>query len=391
MNKLTIKLKQHTPIIHFQHNQDGATLRTTEVKPKLDRFILNKLGEGNYEKGKTKAKENGWLVGKGEHGALDYKMRIGGEKETTYLLKSFVSRNERDRLSGTDYIDDIPVFGDDMYGVELTNNCLNILSFKEGVSECILKYICEFFSITNFGFRQSKGFGSFTVQEIIDNVKNENKDIDKDYLKMIQNNFKYVYQKGKANFTDQLKLVNKDYKTIKAGVNHGVYIKSYLFCYHKKNGIGWEKKVIKRKMEDNEIIPFNNNNGYNQDRSCRRCKTNDSANNNKFVRALLGLAEHYEFNRTTVNVKISGGDDFQRFQSPITFKLIDDTIFLLGNPIQEDIFSKPFSFQLYEKNHNGTKTSVGAPFTITTPDSFNLKEFLELCSSNLKYIKKQSL
>lgn len=29
-----------TPMIHFQHDQKGATLRATEVKPKLDRYLL---------------------------------------------------------------------------------------------------------------------------------------------------------------------------------------------------------------------------------------------------------------------------------------------------------------------------------------------------------------
>ena len=41
--KLTFKLKQHTPLIHFQHDQTGATLRATELKPKLDRFLVEKF------------------------------------------------------------------------------------------------------------------------------------------------------------------------------------------------------------------------------------------------------------------------------------------------------------------------------------------------------------
>lgn len=40
MYQLNIQLKQHTPLIHFQHTQDGATLRATEVKPKLDCFLI---------------------------------------------------------------------------------------------------------------------------------------------------------------------------------------------------------------------------------------------------------------------------------------------------------------------------------------------------------------
>ena len=73
MKTLTVTLKQHTPLIHFQHDQYGATLRASEVKPKLDKFILTKLGENEgYEKGCNIAKNKGWLVGKGEHDALNY-------------------------------------------------------------------------------------------------------------------------------------------------------------------------------------------------------------------------------------------------------------------------------------------------------------------------------
>ena len=46
MIKLKFSLKQITPMIHFQ-DDDGATIRATELKPKLDRFILSWLA---YEK-----------------------------------------------------------------------------------------------------------------------------------------------------------------------------------------------------------------------------------------------------------------------------------------------------------------------------------------------------
>ena len=39
MYKLEFTLKQHTPLIHFQHDQDGAILRATELKPTLNKFI----------------------------------------------------------------------------------------------------------------------------------------------------------------------------------------------------------------------------------------------------------------------------------------------------------------------------------------------------------------
>lgn len=39
--KLTFKLKQHTPIIHFHHYRHGAVLRASEVKSKLG-WLQNK-------------------------------------------------------------------------------------------------------------------------------------------------------------------------------------------------------------------------------------------------------------------------------------------------------------------------------------------------------------
>ena len=53
MYKLEFTLKQHTPIIHFQHDQEGATLRATEVKPKLDRFIIEKVFHNEFEECKN--------------------------------------------------------------------------------------------------------------------------------------------------------------------------------------------------------------------------------------------------------------------------------------------------------------------------------------------------
>ena len=43
MHTLYFTLKQHTPLIHF-HDQDEATLRATEVKPKLDKYLIKVMG-----------------------------------------------------------------------------------------------------------------------------------------------------------------------------------------------------------------------------------------------------------------------------------------------------------------------------------------------------------
>lgn len=211
MKTLTVKLKQHTPLIHFQHDQYGATLRASEVKPKLDKFILTKLGDKNYEIisdaefqnvadifcvrhpnidfdnlsiekqyyeiGKYIAKQKGWLVGKGEHSALDYKMSIRSKGSKN------VSMNVTPKNGGYE-TDDYPdrensLFMGNMGGRpkdEVLNFIMNdtidiTLCFKSdeiynGLNVIIKQSICSFFIRTGFGNRSSKGFGSFTVSEI---------------------------------------------------------------------------------------------------------------------------------------------------------------------------------------------------------------------------------
>lgn len=164
MYTLTIKLKQHTPLIHFQHEQSGATLRASEVKPKLDHFLIDKIG------GIDKVKED-WLVDKGDHPALDYKMRI--EAEGKHDIKMTTYKNKKDKwetkafpsimsnMGGKDTIEELVNFS--MYNeISLTITC-----FKDNsLCELIKVNLPLFFARHNFGQRSSKGFGSFTVSQI---------------------------------------------------------------------------------------------------------------------------------------------------------------------------------------------------------------------------------
>ena len=83
MAQLVIELKQHTPILHFQHGQQGATLRATEVKPKLDKFIHQV-----FERKKLSLNPD-WLIGPDKR-ALDDKMRIRlkGEGRQEFWVRS---------------------------------------------------------------------------------------------------------------------------------------------------------------------------------------------------------------------------------------------------------------------------------------------------------------
>lgn len=78
MNKLVIKLKQHTPLIHFQWEQEEVTLRATEVKPLLDKYIIDKIQKDENLKKTYKS----FLI-RQDPPVLNYKMRIKLERYLT--------------------------------------------------------------------------------------------------------------------------------------------------------------------------------------------------------------------------------------------------------------------------------------------------------------------
>ncbi|MEG1106971.1 MAG: hypothetical protein RSE20_09570, partial [Eubacterium sp.] len=68
--KKVIHLTQITPLIHFQSEEPGACLRASEVKPKLDRFIINELKRSNVKIIPS------FYIDEANSEALDYKMRF---------------------------------------------------------------------------------------------------------------------------------------------------------------------------------------------------------------------------------------------------------------------------------------------------------------------------
>lgn len=203
MHKLEITLKQHTPIIHFQHDQDGATLRASEVKPKLDRFLLTKLGKnyerlvedffdlrenassgffenkiglqlgffatkqlqimqssksievisreenGYYQIGKLIAQNLGLTNEGGDNSSLRYKMHLTAIGD---VFEKKIKIINADKVALIAPIVRLSIF------TSLGDNLL------DKVFNCeIDSYLDEFFVISNFGFRQSRGYGSFSV------------------------------------------------------------------------------------------------------------------------------------------------------------------------------------------------------------------------------------
>lgn len=486
MYKLEFTLKQHTPLIHFQHDQAGATLRATEVKPKLDQFIIEKLlmeqnirfdyyepqtdGSKKFinarEAFKRETKEPiteiqkkwaSWSVGKGknEHVALDYKLSIIQKSNpVSYLITNRLTREQKNILQQNDlkYITDCPYFAQekeiaDMFvydwiegqngkrkkvAIDLQEiwqeqitrwGILNPFSPEKAqklfvstlnmeLRQTITKWIAQFFAQVNFGMRQSKGFGSFSVYERQDGSIYTIHDFEND----LKQNFKFVFSKeitlernintDDRRLSEIFKVIQSDYKLLKSGrnpVERTPYVKSKLFLYMLPNR--WEKRFIKRQINSNPLTIIDKNKiestiklkginppVYNQDSS----SLEDSEEfNYYFVRALLGLSDHYDFLAETSSfnkgksykytVQVTSNDQIDRYKSPLTFKVYENRIYIVGTDVNKGLLNKSFEFVAkLKEDEKALKSPSRNLSSLKTPESFNLYDFMNSALSNKK-------
>lgn len=345
--KKTFHLKQHTPLIHFQSEQEGASLRATELKPKLDAFLIKQLGG-------VKKINNKWLVGKGktEHIALDYKVKIKiSSSDTEEIEKKYTDNRGRTRFRQH------PLYFGNM-GKEGTEErkcfvwCKDIecefFSFNQQLLQEIENHFITFMATHNFGTRQSKGFGSFYVLQSDEHHR--------DFLDVLKNNLDYfVYfkidtKKRKTVYSD----IEFIYKLMKTGFNYDmIYHKGFLFKYFLKKNIGNEKRLIKEKL-----FPYAK-------------KVSGDGLEKKYVRAVLGINESVEFKDrkdNRIGVVKYEHEDIERFKSPITFKVVGDFVAIIPKDLHGLLkIDKPFLL-----SQKSNKASINLP----NEEDFDLKEFL---------------
>ncbi len=400
MDKLEFTLKQHTPIIHFQHDQDGATLRATEVKPKLDRFIIKQMG------GKDKVPKE-WFNNE-EKGSLDYKMKIesSGEKSLFLPLARFLNQRKQSSLEAAidfdfEFIMPSSYFGNEdkfkfyarsdevdpsnfkldelRFCVIDANISVTIFIYQNSLKDYLERNLNEFFLLHNFGTRQDKGFGSYTIEKCIRGeivLNNTDNKLKKFFLKK---------RMLSANVTQSniFSTINEDYQILKSGINLPAfgrnpsrYEKSELFKYFVEKNIRWEKRKIKQEL---------NNAGVSLRRTYEPIDVEDTTNRDynsyvdrqkndyKYIRALLGLGENLEFithNRGRIKIKIthlpvSGKEKIERFQSPIIFKVIENTLYIGVSHSVDEILAENFNFK-----------AARVSLDLSTPNSFDLLNFL---------------
>lgn len=393
MHKLEIKLKQHTPLIHFQHDQEGATLRASEVKPKLDKFVLTRLGNGDFQAGFSIAKDNGWLIGKGDHPALDYKIRIEENDIVTWDMTKDTGRvNQKNKP----IVDSMPLFFGNMHSRDeidfvpkkmvFSSALMNVTFFSvnDALLEEIRVNLNSFFILNNFGTRQSKGFGSFMPE-----VTNTSQYIPQNYAKFswrLPNDMSFGSWDCYYNFFTTIDFF---YKALRSGINQNdFYLKSLMYFYATDMDEYWDKRAIRYEFEH-----FTPNRQRDKGEQANLKDDGDfSKGTARLYRDMLGLSsvqtwKSYDSDVITKDhVANRPEDKIDRFKSPLLIKPIFKNgtfeVYLIPSSIPELYLNAEFAISSKNKRHS---------FNMKTPAAFDVDDFLQFitCEELVKFVKKK--
>lgn len=360
ISRLGINLTQHTPLIHFQHDQTGATLRASEVKPRLDRYIIEKLGDGEYEKGVKIARNINWCIKGARYPVLEYRLRI--------VDKDPRPKNER-------IIDTIKLISEalvDKKGISSNNVIATFLSFNDSLLNRIKEITPEFFLLTNFGTRQTKAWGNYyhEIHSDWNQIKNTLLDLQ---LPVYVLDHSLPFEDREKTYNFYRSTVGTTWRALKSGINltnkEGIktYKKALLFKYLCSQGIRWDKRWIKQRINEmilNKKLPAKLS-GKHQPNDCIKepilCDDPKSINSweddqtlnhhYRFGRAMLGLPEHFEFiaeNNYIYRVIVTNDSGINRFHSPVLFKVFNDKLFAITQqPLT--MMDQEFGFKIQKK------------------------------------------
>lgn len=258
MRKIEVKLVQDTPMWHFQGASEDCCLRATEVKPKLDKFLIAKIKRGEIPD--IEQIPDSWWINKEQQTALNYKMRT-----TRTGIHRLNELNERGRSLYPLYFGNMgPNAPRNMRLVRFEDVKLEIIvpdeaaenEIDDKASNKTLGYIIngnlpQFFASTSFGTRQDKGFGCFSVESILADGKEVR--IDK---RQVPECAKYCFTVPKCEYHELFQYINYFHKVIRSGVNErGCYVKSLMYGFAKsKGGCVWDKPVIRAAFQFNNDL-----------------------------------------------------------------------------------------------------------------------------------------
>ncbi len=380
MKKIVVQLVQDTPMWHFQGAFDDCCLRATEVKPKLDRFLLAKLDKGELSVNGCALTSRDdvpstWWANE-DKTAFNYKMRISAQSRS--IIESQVP--DLDRRTGQQKTDrnGKPVFRNlypiyfarvgadetgDMELVKMSGIRVELIVSDDRLAECIEPIIPAFFASHSFGARQDKGFGCFRVVEDPSCKSKENTPTigvlsGASYffvvpgLKSSENDKKEQDEQKKRmaeekQFQNLFQHINYFHKVIRSGVNdRGCYVKSMMYHYAKYKKDVWDKPVIRTafnyrntlyrficgKVDEDKLYGMDRRKVTNRDGGLKPVRSNLSneyernrelMGKKNLYRDALGLSTSQDWISYGNKVKTSlhgNKNDEVRFKSPIDYR-----------------------------------------------------------------------
>ncbi len=352
-HKTVLNIRQHTPLIHFQSDQRGATLRATELKPKLDRFLIEQVFCNDEEK-------YGKFLIQGKESSLDYKVAIQQDLSSSTEIPergSLFFGNMKPKSTSEEEWRTLKK----RFKQHKENFKITIFSFKRGLVDVIESNFEKFLAQTNFGTRQSKGFGSFYLA---------NRPFNPELIPF------EVYAFSTKNWENDIKLF---YQFVRQGINlprgaNSFYAKPAIFSYAKSKGWTWDKRAIKQK--------------YFNDKLQDQIADHDNADVLSYVsdeayllRDVFGLSSSQEWMSYGVSIEKSGIRTeevnrkkevaVQRFKSPVTFKVVDDTVYFWAN----DTFSLVAGENFLVQTKRGK--SVEGDMELSYPEAFDFNDFFD--------------
>lgn len=429
MAKLTITLRQDTPMWHFLPDETGCCLRATEVKPKLDKFLKTKPGY-----------KSEWQIKDKDQDALDYKM--------TFVPNSDNECDKKDKYP--------TFFGNGKKAIYYKNGItMTIFSLNSELVEKIKDHICEFFACHSFGTRQSKGFGCFYPEEIKCDDKTHEIPCCSDVIKNVAE-YKFTTEdlvvkkieiKTKtvevSVFEQLFDYINYFHKLIRSGINDPktkTYYKSLMYFYAIAKGLKWDKPQIRhyfglkgdpeKPLRTNYLKKCGKISAEKGDRDCPRPSMKKEYNQFgeeepykfKYIdddesiiplfRDTLGLSTSQSWKHYSAMVEINDSNSdsknkIERFKSPLFYRPVKNvdgsyTIYILFYSIDSETLQKlkeatfNITGKTYETDQNGKKVKnsdkkiTGADLKAQIYKDFELSDYFEFIKNNIKFVRNGS-
>lgn len=424
--RLEVMLHQYTPLLHFQGNEEGACLRASEVKPKLDRFVLEYLKRQGIPETEI-PREWKLAVSHDEEGtkhppALRYKMRFeavgDAQKSWNYKNRDDQRNNQKGihplyfGMGEENFTEDgkskiIGIYYPWVESGMQTKNYIRMtilcmaqeqLCLKDGTQATLLNLVKNllpaFFALHCFGTRSNKGFGSFGVAEI--DGKDTALPAPKDLIAYLPESVPALYYaqynehqliSGSLTPTQYLNDIQALSAIMKGGMNftHGNpndpgYFKGAIFKFFQKDTkLHSEKALIKRNIlpcpAEDEVV-------------CRKYGKQALPADAAFLymRSVLGVGQNFEYKQDKRNpdsmrrgkVTIKGKEKgpngkpvIARFENPVHFKPYGEYLLLLPQPIPSKMLGTEGTKFILEAG--GRSDVISGP----TVNQFNLDQFMQ--------------